>query len=180
MRSVVRVGLSLVPVLATALLVVHSSCKRDDNCKGVVCQHKGTCSSGFCVCPSGVGGDTCQTIYSHLYDNKYSGTANVNTAHIGYTLIFSVPANAASFRSMSLSVIKGTGGASNIPVLPVVLGTTTNSISADVSIAATTIGGATYSGNGTLYANQGSLTLTKTQAGTPDTTYVCANFGLVQ
>ncbi len=179
MRSVLPAGLFMVLVFAIAGVIMHSSCKKTDNCAGVVCQHNGKCGDGFCMCPSGVGGDTCQTIFCNLYDNKYAGSANVNTAHIGYTLIFSVPATTTSFLSMSLSVVKSSNGSTTIPVLPVVLNSTSTATNANFNITPTTVGGFTYSGTGILYAKQASLTLYKTPAAGADTTYICTNFNLV-
>ena len=167
--------------LATAVcwVAVCSSCTKPDNCKGVVCKNKGTCADGFCVCPSGVGGDTCQTIYRNFYDNKYAGTANVNTAHIGYTLIFSVPTTATNFLSMSLKVVKSASGLSDIPALPIALKPAANATKADFTVTAVTSGGFTYTGTGVLYAKQASLTLYKTPVAGADTTFICTDFIVV-
>ena len=55
------------PVIATAIItlltfgaIVYTSCTKD-RCKNVMCQNGGTCSNGYCSCPSGFQGDHCET-----------------------------------------------------------------------------------------------------------------------
>ncbi len=175
MRSSVRVVLTVVILAGILTLSLYTSCKKQNNCSGVVCLNKGTCSDGFCICPTGVGGDTCESIFADFYANTYGGTANVNTGHIPYLLVFSIPAGTNDFTTMALTVKNGAGGATNIPTLHVVLNSPTATIG-NFNIPTTTINGATYSGNGILYAKLASLTLYKTVTSGTDTTYICNNF----
>jgi hypothetical protein len=53
-------------ILITAILtllafgsVVYTSCRKD-RCKRLICQNGGTCSDGFCLCPTGYTGTYCQ------------------------------------------------------------------------------------------------------------------------
>ena len=177
MKLIVRVAVSILFALMFSGTLFYASCKKGDNCAGVSCMHTGTCSDGFCVCPTGVGGDTCQKIFREYYDNKYVGTANVNTAHITYRLVFSIPATTSNFVSMQLSVQTGAGGATNIPVLPLVLNNPTSTVG-NFNITPTTVGGYTYTGTGTVYAKLASLELHKTPAAGADTTYICTNFAV--
>ena len=177
MRSFVRIALSAILAVLVSGLLFYTSCKKQDNCEGVTCFHTGFCADGFCVCPTGVGGDTCQNIFREYYDNKYVGTANVNTAHKSYRLVFSIPASTSSFVTMQLTVQDGAGGATNIPVLPIVLNNPSPTV-ANFNITSTTVGGYTYTGSGKVYAKLASLTLHKTPAAGADTTYICTDFAV--
>jgi hypothetical protein len=175
MRLLVSFGLCIVLVVTGVALAFSISCKKQNSCAGLVCLNKGSCTDGFCVCAVGVGGDTCQDIFRKSYDNTYGGTANVNSAHITYRLVFSIPPVTTDFVTMALTVETGGGGATNIPLLPIVLSNPTATMGS-FNITATTANGATYSGSGTLYAKTASLTLYKTVGSSTDTTWVCANF----
>ena len=175
MRLFVRFILCLVISAGVLTLSLYTSCKKNNNCSGVHCQNKGTCSDGFCVCPAGVSGDTCQEVFKDSYANTYGGSASVNTVHIPYLLVFSIPATPTDFVTMALTVENGAGSATNIPTLRVVLNNPSETVS-NFSIPTTTINGVTYSGNGTLAAKLASLTLYKTGPSIADTTYICNNF----
>ncbi len=177
MRSFVRFVSGLAIALSVLVLSLYTSCKKQNNCTGLVCLNKGTCSDGFCVCPTGVGGDTCEAIFKDSYANTYGGSANVNTAHIGYLLVFSIPAAPVDFVTMALTVENGASHATNIPVLPLVLINPT-STQGNFNITPTTANGATYTGTGTVYAKLASLTLYKTATSGTDTTYICSNFAV--
>ena len=63
----------------TATAVYTSSCsKSKDACSGVTCQNSGSCKSGTCVCPAGIGGTNCETIYRTTYANIYAGSGTDN------------------------------------------------------------------------------------------------------
>ncbi len=175
MRPFVRFVFCLVISAGVVTLSLYTSCKKNNNCSGVNCQNKGTCSDGFCICPAGVGGDTCQSIFKESFANTYGGSAGVNTVHIPYLLVFSIPPTPVDFTTMALTVKTGGGGATNIPLLRVVLNSPTATVG-NFSIPTTTINGATYSGNGILYAKYASLTLYKTVTSGTDTTYICNSF----
>ena len=175
MKSLARFILGLTIAIGFFAASLYTSCKKQNNCAGVSCMNKGHCADGFCVCPTGVGGDTCENIFKKSYANTYGGTAYVNTNHIAYRLVFSIPSTATDFVTMALTVESGSGAATNIPVLPVVLVNPTSTVG-NFNITATTINGATYTGSGTLYAKLASLTLNKTVTSGIDTTYICSNF----
>ena len=178
MRSIVRLGFGMMLAFVVLGLVLYSSCKRGNNCDGVLCVNTGHCADGFCVCPTGTGGDSCEITFRTLYANKYAGSANVNTAHLGYTLVFSVPPSAVGFLSMELTVLKTAGGATDIPSLPLLLSSSATATSGPFTISPVTINGTTYNGTGVLYAKAMSMTLYKSRPGVIDTTYVCDNFVL--
>jgi len=175
MRSFFRIVLTGVMLTGVITLSLYTSCTKQNNCNGVHCQNKGSCSDGFCICPTGVSGDTCQTIFADLYANTYSGTGNVNTGHIPYKLVFSIPSGSNDFTTMALTIKNSTGSATNIPTLRVVLNNPTATTGV-FNIPTATINGVTYSGNGTLYPKLASLTLYKVVTSGTDTTYICNNF----
>lgn len=55
-KSIVITAIFTLLALAT---VVYTSCRKD-RCKTLVCQNGGTCSDGFCICPTGFTGAYCQ------------------------------------------------------------------------------------------------------------------------
>ncbi len=177
MKSPARIALSCLFTLFISGLMFYASCKKQDNCSGVACVNTGYCADGFCVCPTGVGGDTCENVFRKAFANTYAGSANVNTAHKNYRLVFSIPATTSNYVAMQLTLQDGAGGATSIPVLPLTLSNPTLT-TGNFNITSTTVGGYTYTGNGTVYAKLASLTLYKTPASGVDTTYICTNFAV--
>ena len=61
MRSIKHIALSAILTLSAFCAVLYTSCSKDA-CKGVTCQHSGTCSGGTCTCPTGYEGTRCGTL----------------------------------------------------------------------------------------------------------------------
>jgi hypothetical protein len=41
--------------------VAYTSCRKTDECAGMVCKNGGICNNGICKCPAGYEGNTCET-----------------------------------------------------------------------------------------------------------------------
>jgi hypothetical protein len=61
MKSIKYIALSAFVTISAFCAVLYTSCTKDA-CKGVTCQHGGTCSGGNCTCPVGYEGANCQTL----------------------------------------------------------------------------------------------------------------------
>ena len=53
--------ISSLVTFAAFFSVLYVSCNRD-KCKTIVCANNGVCNQGTCICPSGYGGNNCETI----------------------------------------------------------------------------------------------------------------------
>ncbi len=78
MKSIKRIALSAMLTIGAFGAVVYTSCNKDE-CKDVVCQNGGTCSSGNCACATGYEGNRCETASAA----KFIGTWKVNEASCG-------------------------------------------------------------------------------------------------
>ncbi len=61
--------------LAVLFLLVTSSCEKR-SCKNVTCASYQTCNAGYCLCPNGYEGDTCNIISATKFIGNWRATEN--------------------------------------------------------------------------------------------------------
>ena len=174
MKSIRLVALTAILTFAAFGAVLYSSCTKDD-CKGVTCLNGGTCSGGTCTCKSGIGGNSCETIYRNSYANQYKGTGTDNTGstYTNFKLGFTTGTDTSDYTKMQLSVITSSGSA--YVTVPIVLSANTASGSV-FTVTSTTIDTLTYTGSGTVSASTATLTLTESAPHSGAIIYTFANF----
>lgn len=64
--------------LGIATTVLYTACQ-DDSCTRLTCRNGGSCSEGFCRCPTGYEGSECQDRISARFVGFYYGTTNCDT-----------------------------------------------------------------------------------------------------
>jgi hypothetical protein len=154
MKLFKQIALSAFLTLSAFCAILYSSCSKD-GCKGVTCLNGGTCGGGICSCPTGLGGNNCQTVYRLLYANTYEGIAtyDIIRADTNNTMVFTAGLD-SNYTEMKLVWNDTT---SHI-TMPIVL--SDNSANGSVfTITATTVDTITYTGSGTVNAIVASLTL---------------------
>lgn len=79
MKSARNIIFSALLTIGAFGAVTYTACKKDE-CKDVVCNNGGTCSSGKCVCATGYEGDKCETKFNAKYVGTWSVTETCGTA----------------------------------------------------------------------------------------------------
>ncbi len=175
MKSIKHIALTAILAVSAFGAVLYTSCNKDA-CKGVTCQHGGTCSGGTCTCPTGTTvADNCTTIYETSYANTYvgTGTDNLGDTYTNFRMLFSIPSSSTDYTTMNLTIQDATGGTAGVPVLTVTLSQFTAS-GAIFTVNSTTSAGLTYTGTGTISGTTASIVLQ--EAGSTTTTYTFSNF----
>ena len=159
MKSIKQIALSAFITLSVFCAVLYTSCSKDA-CKGVTCLNKGTCSGGTCTCPSGIGGNNCQTIYRLLYANTYKGVATYSIVHAdtNNTMVFTAGID-STYNQMKM-VWTDTG--TTVITMPITL-SNSSSTGADFTITPTNAGIYTYTGSGNVNGTTASAVLKLTQ-----------------
>ncbi len=157
MKSIKHIALSALLTVGAFGTVLYTSCTKDE-CKDVVCQNGGTCSGGNCTCPTGVGGDKCETIYRTTYTNTYIGnvTDNGTPANTYTNWRMSFATTGTDLTKMEI-VLKDNTSAP-VVTLPIVLSNFTSTGSV-FTITSTVANGATYTGTGNVSSTIASMTL---------------------
>lgn len=174
MKSFKQIALSAFLTISAFGAVVYTSCNKDE-CKDVVCQNGGTCSEGKCTCPTGIGGDKCETIFRTTYANTYvgNGTDNATPSNTYTNWRMSFSTVGTDVTKMEL-ILKDNTSAPVITV-PVTLSNTTTTGSV-FTITSTVSGGYTYTGTGNISGTIASMTLTEKENATgATTTYTFTN-----
>ncbi len=117
MKSIKYITLGLATTLSVFFAVLYSSCSKDQ-CGGIVCQNKGTCNGGRCICIIGSYGDNCETVYRDDYigtykgvppDDPYSDTTN--------SLVFSPSSDTSNLNKMQVAWVDTSGfGRASVPI----------------------------------------------------------------
>ena len=182
MRALKHIALAVTLTLGVFSAVLYTSCQKS-GCKGVTCLNTGTCSGGICVCPSGVGGNNCETVYRKVYANSYLGSATYNSSVIDSTYIITtdtsntlifLAGNDSNYTQMQL-VWNRTGGKKNV-VFPIKLSNNTSSGSTFTITVPTTVDTFTYSGSGTVSAVAASLNLVESHPKSSSVIVTLSNF----
>jgi len=157
MKKFKQIALSAFLTVSAFGAVLYTSCNPDE-CKDVVCQNGGTCNAGTCTCPTGVGGDKCETIYRTTYVNTYKGNGSDNEGdtYTDWRATFSTVGT--DLTKMEFALKSNTGA--TIVTLPVTL-SDMKSTGSVFTITSTTIGTETYTGTGTISSSVCSITLTE-------------------
>ncbi len=160
MKKIRLVALSALVTVGAFSGVLYTSCTKDA-CKGVTCLNSGTCDGGTCTCPSGIGGNTCETVYRSLYNNNYvgNGTDNDGYTYTNWKLAYSAGTDTSDYTKMSLFIYDNTNTLAIPKQLPVVL--TNFGTSSTYNITSTVNDTNTYSGTGTISATAASISLTE-------------------
>jgi hypothetical protein len=178
MKSIKHIALTTLLTFGSFGAVLYTSCDKD-KCKDVVCQNSGTCNDGTCTCPTGIAGVNCETIFRVSYANTYTGngTDNLGGTYNNFKMVFT--ASGTDVTKMTLNIKDATGGAVDVPELPIVLSnfSLTNSTFTITSTSYTS-GGVTYTytGSGTISGTVASLSLIETPATGSAVTYTFNNF----
>lgn len=159
-------------MILSALLVVCSFCMvyvscTKDACKGVNCLNSGTCSGGVCQCPTGVGGNDCETIYRSAYVNTYMGNGKGDTlfadtikksvAYFNSTMTFDTNGT-TSLLQMNLT-FRDTGG--RVPLKFSITLSNQTIAGSTFTIQPTATNGFHFSGSGSISASTASFDLTE-------------------
>ena len=171
MKSIRLIALSALLTIGSFCAVTYTSCTKDE-CKSVTCLNGGTCSGGSCTCKSGIGGNSCETVYRNLYANNYQGTATDNGGftYTNHRLNVTTGNDTSDYTKMSVQWASATNN--GIVTLPVVISNNTASGSV-FTVTRTTVDSFTYTGTGTISASAINMTLTEA---TPNTTAVIISF----
>jgi hypothetical protein len=79
MKSIKYIALSAFVTISAFCAVLYTSCTKDA-CKGVTCQHGGTCSGGNCTCTTGYEGTNCEKEARAKFIKSWAATdVNVTT-----------------------------------------------------------------------------------------------------
>lgn len=70
--------LTALSFFGVATTVLYTACEKD-SCTQLTCQNGGTCTSGFCNCPSGYEGAECETKSIDRYLGTYYGVTTCDT-----------------------------------------------------------------------------------------------------
>ena len=172
MKQIKQIAFSALLTISAFGAVVYTSCNKDE-CKDVVCQNGGTCSEGKCTCPTGAGGDKCETVFRTTYTNTYigNGTDNEGDTYTGWRATFSTVGS--DITKMEFALKDATGAA--VVTLPIVLSDTKTTGSV-FTITSTSQLGATYTGTGTITSTVCTITLNeKENSGTGNIVYTFTN-----
>jgi hypothetical protein len=158
-----QIAVTAILTVSAFCAVLYTSCSKDA-CKGVTCINNGTCSGGTCSCPSGAGGNNCQTIYRILYtmpNGTYTGLGAKDTGSIApdsATMVFSVPQDTI-YTNMTLVI---TDSANKILGASFPITLTNNSASGSNFTITSAVAYDTFSitGTGSISTTQASVTLT--------------------
>jgi hypothetical protein len=87
MKLTKSIFITAILTLLTFSAIVYTSCRKD-RCKRVVCQNGGTCTDGFCYCPSGYTGTYCQiaNVSSIAFKNKTFTPVKIIVKGIEYSV----------------------------------------------------------------------------------------------
>jgi hypothetical protein len=159
MRLSKRFSLIAVILLSIAGMIIDISCKKKkDPCSGVTCHHGGACMNGTCICPSGLYGKLCDTVYKLAYTNTYKGdgTDNEGASYLNFHLVLAI---ADTYNTKLVMNIRDASGDSvGVPSLTIELtGFSAAGASFIINPAITTTD--TFTGSGTISASKASLVL---------------------
>jgi hypothetical protein len=165
MKSIKHIALGAFLTISAFCAVLYTSCTKD-KCKDVTCQNGGTCSDGNCVCPTGVTGTNCETLYRTSYANTYKGTGTDNSGgtYTNFRMVFGVLSSTTDFVTMTLTIQDAAGGAVGVPVMNITLANFTTS-GATYTIVSETSAGFTYTGTGSISGTTASMTLNEAPTG---------------
>jgi len=174
MKSLRLIALSAIVTLGSFSAILYSSCSKDA-CKGVTCLNNGTCSGGNCTCPSGIGGNSCETVYRTLYAYSYvgNGTDNFGGTYTSNKLTFTTGSDTTDYTKMSMQWFDHAGA--SVVTLPITLSNNTSNGS-NFSVVMTVVDTFTYTGTGTISGNTVSLSLTEATPHAPAYVYTFNNF----
>jgi len=177
MKSIKHIALSIVLTLSVFGAVLYTSCSKSA-CKAVTCLNNGTCSGGTCVCPSGIGGNNCETVYRKIYSGNYKGFATyTDTNHVvirtdtNNSLTF-LSYNDSNYTKMQMQWSRpGSVGA----ITRITLSNNTASGSS-FSVEEFLIDSFIYTGSGSINANTVSINLIATPPHSPSIIVTLNNF----
>lgn len=72
MKSIRHIALTAMLTVGSFSAITYTSCTKDD-CRDVICWNGGTCTDGFCTCPTGFSGENCQIILADQFPGVYIG-----------------------------------------------------------------------------------------------------------
>lgn len=163
MRPIKQIAITAILMICTFCAVLYTSCSKSA-CSGVTCLNTGTCTGGMCTCPTGAGGNNCQTIYRLTYANPSStyvgfGAKDTGSLHPdSATMVFTTPPDTI-YSNMTLAIRDSSNHI--FAVLPITL--TNNSASGSTFVLRGTVALDTTvirSGSGSISATTASLNLT--------------------
>ena len=172
MKSFKNIALGAFLTVSAFGAVLYTSCTKDE-CKDVVCQNGGTCSSGTCTCATGYTGTKCETTYRAGFANTYKGNGadNAGGTYSNFRLVFA--ATGTDVNKMTVTVQDAAGGSADIPVLTVNMSNYT-STGATFTAESVTSAGFTYTASGSISGTTATMTVSET--GNPNTIYSYTNF----
>ena len=144
-----------------SLSMVFTSCNTDE-CKDVVCENGGVCTSGTCDCPAGYEGTLCAELSRDKFIGTYSGNETCTVGTDTYSIQLTTSSTATKFNIVNLynqsftAIADADGNSFTIP-------------SQTVGSNVTAAGSGTISGNSitiTYTINDGTTTNTCTYTGT--------------
>lgn len=161
MKLLKQIALGTILALGTFSAVLYTSCTKEA-CKGVTCLNGGSCSGGICSCPTGVGGNNCESAYRKFYTNTYKGTSVENigigsTAITNNTLAFSFGSDTMYAKMKMVWTCPGRPTVD----MPIVL-TTSSASGSNFTITATPVDSFSYSGTGSVNGTTASASIIKT------------------
>ncbi len=84
MRSIIA---TVIVTLSAFTAVFYTSCTKN-KCTNTTCQNGGSCSNGFCICPTGYSGDNCEipATTTIQYFNRTATPITLTLNHYSYTI----------------------------------------------------------------------------------------------
>jgi len=174
MKLFKHIALTLFLVTGIFCAVLYTSCQKDV-CKGVTCLNNTNCSGGSCICPPGIGGSNCQTIYRNLYAFSYKGVVTASSVNdtnhvivdsncVNNTLVFVAGNDTMNYNNMQLTWNDSTGK----QVLNMQITLSNNSPNgSDFTVDSATSDTFTYSGTGNVNTVSASMSLTRSHPNGP-------------
>ena len=156
-----QIAIAVILLTGIFCAVLYTSCSKDA-CKGITCLNNAPCSGGMCTCPSGVGGNNCQTIYRLQYKGTYVGIGFKDTGSLtteSAIMVFNPTADSI-YTNMTVVITDSSNHIVNV-TLPITLSNITASGSA-FTLKTSVINDTTtiISGTGNVSATSASLNLT--------------------
>lgn len=171
MKYIKHAALGVLLSLGAFSATVYTSCSKDA-CKSTTCINNGSCSGGMCICPTGIGGANCETVYRKVFANSYMGNATYNINGVDSSYIIRTEAanqlnfmasNDTAYTEMQLEW-KRTIGANR--TMRIVLSNAT-AAGASFTVTPFTADTFTYTGAGSVSGTMASLNLVESHPNSP-------------